>query len=203
MTPAFATNYAWSHARAAVIVATAQIFVRIVNLRGARVPLGGVGSVYTMESHRGRGLGSALMRLAGTTMAREGFEVSLLFAERLDFYTRFGWRPVTRQFSAIADTRTMRTAARFRLARFEEARDLREVAVLHRDYSGRFDSTAIRDTNGWRGNLHYAGSPCEYFVVCRRNTSDEIVAYARAMLFHGFPKWSTATRRTRRTRYSC
>jgi GNAT superfamily N-acetyltransferase len=169
------------------IVATAQIFERIVNLRGARVPLGGVGSVYTTESPRGRGLGSALMRLAVTTMEREGFEVSLLFAERLDFYSRFGWRPVTRQFSALADTQTMRATAGFRLARFEEARDLEQIAALHRGYSGRFDGAAMRDAAGWRGNLRYAGNPGEYFVVCRCDTSDEIVAYARAMLFHGFP----------------
>ena len=172
------------------IVATAQIFARIVNLRGARVPLGGIGSVYTLESHRSRGLGSALMRLAVTTMEREGFEISLLFAERLDFYARFGWRPVTRQFSALADTQTMRVAAGFRLARFEEARDLEQVAALHRDYSGRSDGAAMRDAAGWRGNLRYAGNPGEYFVVCRRDTrdaSDGLVAYARAMLFHGFP----------------
>lgn len=169
------------------IVATAQIFERIVNLRGARVPLGGVGSVYTMESYRSRGLGSALMRLAVTTMEREGFEVSMLFAERLDFYTRFGWRPVTRQFSALADTQTMRAVAGFRLARFEEARDFQEVAALHREYSGRFNGTAMRDAAGWRGNLQYAGNPGEYFVVCHRDTADGLAAYARAMPFHGFP----------------
>jgi GNAT superfamily N-acetyltransferase len=169
------------------IVATAQIFERIVNLRGARVPHGGVGSVYTMESHRNRGIGSELMRLAVTTMEREGFEISLLFAERLDFYARFGWRPVTRRFSALADTRTMRAAAGFRLARFAEVRDLNEVAALHRDYSSRFDGTAIRDGDGWRGNLRYAGNPGEYFVVCRRDRSDEIVAYARAIRLHGYP----------------
>jgi predicted N-acetyltransferase YhbS len=169
------------------IIATAQIFARVVNLCGAGVPVGGVGSVYTMEGHRSRGVGSALMGLAVTTMERVEFEVSLLFAERLDFYARFGWRPVTRQFSALADTATMRTAAAFRLARMEEARDLREVAALHRDYSGRFDGTALRDADAWRGNLRYAGNSAEYFVVCRRDTSEEIVAYARAMLFHGFP----------------
>jgi predicted N-acetyltransferase YhbS len=169
------------------IVATAQIFARMVNLRDARVPLGGVGSVYTMESHRSRGFGSALMRLAVTTMEREGFEASLLFAERLDFYARFGWRLVTRQFSALADTATMRTVAGFRLARMDEARDIREVAALHRKYSGRFDGTAVRDAQAWHGNIRYAGNPGEYFIVCRRDTSDEIVAYARAMLFHGFP----------------
>lgn len=169
------------------IVATAQIFERIVNLRGARVPMGGIGSVYTMEGHRSRGLGSALMRLAVATLEREGFEISLLFAERLDFYARFGWRSVTRQFSALADTRTMRTAAGFRLARFDQERDLQEVAALHRGYSGRFDGAVVRDLAGWRGNLRYAGNPGEYFVVCRRETSDEIAAYARAMMFYGFP----------------
>lgn len=169
------------------IVATAQIFERIVNLRGARVRLGGVGSVYTMEHYRDRGIGSALIRLAVTTMGREGFEVSLLFAERLDFYARFGWRPVTRQFSALADTHTMRTAAGLRIARFEQARDLPEVAALHRSYSGRFDGTVLRDLEGWRGNLRYAGNPAELFIVCRRASADEIVAYARAMMFHGFP----------------
>ena len=171
------------------IVATAQIFARIVNFRGARVPMGGVGSVYTVESHRSRGLGSALMRLAVTTMEREGFEISLLFAERLDFYARFGWRPVTRQFSALADTQTMRTSAGFRLTRFEEARDLQEVAALHRGYSGRFDAAVVRDAAGWRGNLRYAGNPGEYFVVCRdaRHAAGALVAYARAMMFHGFP----------------
>jgi predicted N-acetyltransferase YhbS len=169
------------------IVATAQIFERSVNLRGARVPLGGVGSVYTMEHYRGRGLGSALMRLAVTTMEREGFEASLLFAERLDFYARFGWRPVTRQFSALADTQTMRTDAGFRLARFEQARDLQQAAALHRSYSARFDGTVVRDLDGWRGNLRYAGNPGEYFIVCRRATADGLAAYARAMMFHGFP----------------
>jgi predicted N-acetyltransferase YhbS len=169
------------------IVATAQIFDRTVNLRGTSVRMGGIGSVYTMEGHRGRGLGSALMRLAATTLEREGFELSLLFAERLDFYARFGWRPMTRQFSALADTQTMRTAAGFRLARFELERDLQEIAALHRGYSGRFDGSVVRDLPGWRGNLRYAGNPGEYFVVCRRETSNEIAAYARAMIFHGFP----------------
>ena len=168
------------------IVATAQIFQRTVNLRSARVPLGGIGSVFTLESYRSRGLGSALMRYALTTMEREGFEVSLLFAERLDFYARFGWRPVTRQFSALADTPAMRTGAEFRLARFDKARDHKEVTALHRVYSGRFDACALRDEAGWRGNLRYAGNPGEYFVVCR-GLGGALAAYARAIIFHGFP----------------
>ena len=170
------------------VVATAQIFERLINLRGEPVRLAGVGSVYTLESCRSRGLGSALMRLAVTTMEREGFEISLLFAERLDFYARFGWRPVTRQFSALADSASMRVSGEWRLTYFDPARDLEQIAALHRSYSGRFDGTAIRDGAAWRGNLAYAGNPAEYFVTCRREgAADTIVAYARAILFHGFP----------------
>ena len=169
------------------IVATAQIFDRIVNLCGARVPLGGVGSVYTSEHYRGRGIGSGLMQLAVTTMEREGFEISLLFAERLDFYARFGWRPVTRRFSALTNSQSIHTPGGFQLARFEQTRDLEEVAAIHRSYSGRLNGTVLRDLVEWRGNLRYAGNPGEYFVVCRRTGVDGLVAYARAMLFYGFP----------------
>lgn len=169
------------------IVATVQIFDRAVNLRGAQVPMGGIGSVYTRESHRGRGLASALMRLAVATMEREGFAVSLLFAERADFYARFGWRPVTRQFTAIANAHAIRADGGFEIARFDPARDLDEVAALHRAYSGRFEMTAVRGLAGWRGNLHYAGNPGEYFVLARRPAGGALAAYARAMMFHGFP----------------
>lgn len=169
------------------IAAIVQIFERAINLRGARVPMGGIGSVYTGESNRGRGLASALMGLAAATMEREGFELSLLFAERLDFYARFGWRPVTRQFTAIADAHAIRVGDGFTPARFEETRDLGSVAALHRTYSGRFDAVALRDPAGWRGNLRYAGNPGEYFVVCRRPETGALAAYARAIMFHGFP----------------
>ena len=163
------------------IVATAQIFDRRVNLRGAAVAMGGIGSVYTMESYRGRGLGSALMQLGGHDHGTRGFEVSLLFAERLDFYARFGWRagdaPVQRARRHPDDAHICGVSARG----FEQARDLGEVAALHRDYSGRFDGTVMRDLDEWRGNLRYAGNPGEYFIVCRRDEAGELTAYARAM----------------------
>jgi predicted acetyltransferase len=126
------------------VVATAQIFDRAVNLAGARVPMGGIGSVYTMECRRGQGLASALLKLGLQKMGLQGFEVSLLFAERLDFYARFGWRPLTRQFTAIADAQKIRAPTDFGLAQFSEPRDLEEVAALYRAYSGQFNATAVR-----------------------------------------------------------
>jgi GNAT superfamily N-acetyltransferase len=167
------------------IVATVQIFDRRVGLAGHNVAMGGIGSVYTDEQARGRGIASELMRLAVATMKRESFEVSLLFAERTDFYERFGWQSVTRQFTALAGADAIAPLADWRLGSFDPARDLDAVARIHREYSGRFETAAIRDDPCWRGNLRYAGNPHEHFVVAR--AGEEVLAYARAMRFHGFP----------------
>src|SRR5208282_3568844 len=173
------------------LVSTVQIFDRAINLDGQSVPMGGIGSVFTLEEYRHKGVASALMRLAVETMMREGFEVSLLFAERLTFYNQFGWREIERNFSILAGAASLNAPNRFVIDSFEIARDLAEVAAIHSDYSGRFNVTAVRDDAAWRANLKFAGNQPlhpgegseEYFVVCR--DGGRIAAYARATRFYG------------------
>ena len=173
------------------LVSTVQIFDRAINLDGHAVPMGGIGSVFTLETYRHKGVASALMRLAVDTMVREGFEVSLLFAERLTFYNMFGWREVGRKFSILAGAASLDGPDRFVVDSFEIERDLSDVAAIHRKYSGRFNVTAVRDDSAWRANLKFAGNQPlhpgegseEYFVVCR--DSERIAAYARVTRFHG------------------
>ena len=179
------------------LVSTVQIFDRAINLDGHSVPLGGIGSVFTLEEYRHKGVASALMRLAVDTMVREGFEVSLLFAERLTFYSQFGWREVERKFSILAGGAGLKPGNsdgwdRFEIDVFDETRDLQEVAEIHRAYSGRFNVTAIRDESAWRANLRFAGNQPmrpgegseEYFTICRESRG-RIAAYARVTRFHG------------------
>ena len=179
------------------LVSTVQIFDRAINLDGHSVPMGGIGSVFTLEEYRHKGVASALMRLAVDTMVREGFEVSLLFAERLTFYNQFGWREVDRKFSILAGGGGLKPANsdgwdRFEIDVFDETRDLPEVAEIHRAYSGRFNVAAVRDRPAWRANLRFAGNQPmrpgegseEYFTICRER-GGRIVAYARVTRFHG------------------
>jgi predicted N-acetyltransferase YhbS len=173
------------------LVSTVQIFDRTVNLDGQSVPMGGIGSVFTLADYRHKGVASELMRLAVDTMAREGFEVSLLFAERLTFYNQFGWREIERKFSILAAAASINAPDRFVIDSFEAERDLAEIAEVHRGYSGRFNVTAIRDDATWRANLKFAGNQPlhpgegseEYFVACRDGA--RIAAYARVTRFHG------------------
>src|ERR1700691_5454956 len=173
------------------LVSTVQIFDRAINLDGQSVPMGGIGSVFTLEEYRHKGVASALMRLSVETLIREGFEVSLLFAERLTFYNQFGWREVDRKFSILGAAAGLDVRDGFVVDSFETQRDLAEVAAIHRGYSGRFNVTAVRDDAAWRANLKFAGNQPlhpdegseEYFVVCR--DGGRIAAYARVTRFPG------------------
>jgi len=173
------------------LVATVQIFDRAVNLDGHRTPMGGIGSVFSREDYRHRGVASALMRLAVETMVRENFEVSLLFAERLTFYNQFGWREVPRKFSVLINAAALRTPAEYAIDVFTPSRDLAAIAAIHRDYTGGFNVTAVRDSHDWQGNLAFAGNQpehpgegsSEYFILARNAAG--IGAYARVTRFHG------------------
>jgi len=189
--PTFRDEYCLVALDAGRIVATVQIFDRAINFEGHRVPMGGIGSVFTLEEYRHKGVASGLMRLAVDTMTRASFEVSLLFAERLTFYKQFGWREVSRKFTVITMASALRVPTDVEIETFDRERDLAEVEELHRSYTGRFNVTAVRDDASWRGNLTFAGNQPqhpgdgsdEYFVLCRRG--DEIAAYARVAQFHG------------------
>jgi predicted N-acetyltransferase YhbS len=174
------------------IVSTVQIFDRRLNFGGEAAPMGGIGSVFTREDYRHRRVASELMRLAVTTMERERFELSLLFAERLTFYNQFGWREVARKFSVLVQAAQIAAPLDIEIDTFEATRDLDGVAKIHRAYSGRFNATAVRDIDDWRANLIFAGNQPlhpgdgseEYFVVARRSGAAPI-AYARITRFHG------------------
>src|ERR1039457_6084192 len=53
------------------LVSTVQIFDRAINLGGQSVPMGGIGSVFTLEEYRHQGVASALMRLAVENRSEE------------------------------------------------------------------------------------------------------------------------------------
>ena len=173
------------------LVSTVQIFDRAVNLDGHRTPMAGIGSVFTREDYRHKGVASALMRVAIDTMAREGFEVSLLFAERLSFYNQFGWREIVRKISILANAASLRTSTDFEIDVFNYQRDIADVVAIHHGYTGRLNVAAIRDENDWRANLIFAGNQpqhpgegsAEYIVLAR--SQGRIFAYARVTRFHG------------------
>lgn len=163
------------------VVSTLQVFRKRVRMLGAIVEVAAVGNVFTADEYRDRGLASQLLEQANAAMAAADFDLSLLFATRIPFYSRFGWQSHPRQLTFI-EAAAGQAGGPYELRPFQPA-DLNEVSAVYDAYTSRRDGTTVRDAPYWRGQLCYAGNPQEDFLVA--STSGRIVGYARGTTLYG------------------
>lgn len=168
------------------LVSCVQIFPREIRVAGARVPTGGIGSVFTARSARRRGIAEAVFERAMQAMRERGLPLGLLFGDE-KIYARQGWRPwgvplglLQREPEAAAPPEPPGLEVRT----FDEARDLEAVRALHARYGELLSGCVVRDAALWEGSLRNAGNPDEEFLVAR--AGGELVAYLRATLLYGF-----------------
>jgi GNAT superfamily N-acetyltransferase len=164
------------------IVSTLQVFRKAVQLDTAVVSVAGVGNVFTTEAYRTRGLASHLLTRAVDAMEAHGFDLSLLFATRLAFYGRHGWRSHVRHLLFI-EPAAVSAAGPYRIDRFTPT-DLPAVMQVYDRYTAGRVGPTRRDATYWQGQLRYAGNPQETFLVAR--AGDAIVAYARGTTLYDY-----------------
>jgi len=156
-----------------------QIFPRSILLRGQAVRCGGIGSVFTHPDARRQGLAEDLLKAAVVAMTQRGFEVSLLFAARIAWYTKLGWRSLERPAWYLSSPRAGRVDRRQVAIRpFDAPRDMSSVCSIRSEYCAELDGPALRDAEAWSASLLLAGNPDEDFLVAQKG--DEVVAYARS-----------------------
>jgi GNAT superfamily N-acetyltransferase len=183
--PTFADENVWVASASGNLVSCVQIFPRQLRISGQPVPTGGIGSVFTLPEYRRSGIAGALLERAVAVMAGSGLELSLLFAARIPWYTRLGWRSWPVERSVLRASGPARSQSGAEVLGFEPDRDLSLVKEICDDYSGSLDGTVIRDERLWIASLANAGNPHEDFRVARRG--GELLAYARATVLEGFP----------------
>jgi GNAT superfamily N-acetyltransferase len=85
---------AWA-AEDATIVGSVRLYYRTIRAGGAEVRCAGVGEVATRSTHRGRGVASSLLTLAGGAMRERGLGLSVLHTSSAPgLYQKHGWTAV-------------------------------------------------------------------------------------------------------------
>ena len=74
--PTYADENFWVAEQDGRLVACVQIFPRLLRARGASIPVGGIGSVFTREKARGSGVASQLLEASVAAMRARGPHVS-------------------------------------------------------------------------------------------------------------------------------
>ncbi len=164
------------------IVSTLQVFRKQVRINGALIDVGGVGNVFTTAAYRERGIASQLLTRAIAAMDEHGFDLSLLFAVRIAFYSHHGWQSHVRHLLFIEPTEVS-AAGPYAIAPLTVA-DLGPVMALYDTYNAAFNGPTVRDVHYWQGQLRCAGNPHEDFLVAR--SGERVVAYARGTCLYDF-----------------
>ncbi len=86
------------------LASTVCIGPKIMNFAGYTLTLGGVGGVATDPAYRGRKYANMLMVDAIKTMEKEGYDLSLLYPFKQEYYAQFGYSTVRTPFKVLKTT---------------------------------------------------------------------------------------------------
>jgi len=180
--PTFRDDLCFVAIEAGEIISTLQVFRKQVRIGHAVAQVAGIGNVYTADAYRERGIASELLTHAVAAMHEHQFDLSLLFAVRLPFYGRHGWRSHVRHLVYIEQAAPSADGP-YTIASIAPA-DLEALMALYATYNGKVSGSTVRDRAYWQGQMRYAGNPHEDFLIAR--AGDAIVAYARGTTLYDF-----------------
>lgn len=187
--PSYADDNIWVAVHGDELLACAQIFPRRIRVLGHPVPCGGLGTLFTAPEHRGKRLASLLLESVTESMIERGMEISLLQAQRQDFFGARGWHKWTNERSIIRrsggpiQSDASGEATHIEVVPFDRDRDLAAVKVIHSAYSASRSGTVVRDDSQWEASLCLGGNPIEDFLVARQDGAT--VAYGRCTVIGG------------------
>jgi predicted acetyltransferase len=159
------------------VVAQAFLFPLRASFGGRQVRVGGVASVAVAPEARGRGVATALMDQVHAVSDRRGDAVTMLYAFRQGFYSRFGYGTTSSRKRLTIDARSIpsswRTLAktRVRVARGNDRSALRNV---HSRMATRSSGLISRPPAFWE---IFLAKPTRLIMVCERASSRAISGY--------------------------
>ncbi len=127
------------------IVGYVQIYDRTVRTTQGNLRVGGIGNVCVSRKHRGKGIGSKLLQTATDLMKEKGFNASLLFASKREFYEKNGWRVWESYWCSFEVPEA---------GEWSEG-DFRDVMLLSEKFNEGWPMTVVRDEYVWEFQMKY------------------------------------------------
>lgn len=134
------------------MAASLNILSREILIDGIAVPVGGVADVNCAEEHRRTGIATALLEDSINHIKKNGFLLSLLFADKHDFYGRLGWRIVPRPRYILDSSRPpFLVPARYHVENAELSAGIELLKKMSEWSSPEYCGAVLRTEEYWRG----------------------------------------------------
>ncbi|MBB17427.1 hypothetical protein CMK22_19350 [Candidatus Poribacteria bacterium] len=133
------------------VVATLRIWERRMRIGSSIVTMGGIGGVCTHPDYRGLGYATELMKNAVEYMQNANYDIGVLFSIIPGkFYSNLGWAPLILEgFQIVPHHVGTFEDTNWRVEKFDEARDLNQVATLYDEYNLCHSGTIVRPRSYW------------------------------------------------------
>ena len=133
------------------VVATLRIWERRMRIGSSIVTMGGIGGVCTHPDYRGLDYATELMKNAVEYMQNANYDIGVLFSIIPGkFYSNLGWAPLILEgFQIVPHHVGTFEDTNWRVEKFDEARDLNQVATLYDEYNLCLSGTIVRPRSYW------------------------------------------------------
>lgn len=133
-----------------VVIGSLAAYPFKLSHRGKSEGCVGVGAVHTIESHRGRGVASSLLRYMLKEVQRQGFESSLLHSDvGAKIYENLGYHTVAEHFH-IVDVNAKCEAKAYDCVAFVPKEELEFLDSSYHAYAEQFETYINRDHKHWQ-----------------------------------------------------
>jgi predicted N-acetyltransferase YhbS len=135
------------------VASSAKLYELDAVIDGQPIRLAGIGAVFTMPSHRGRGAGRGVVERVLELAATRGADAALLFSEiGPDYYARLGFAPIPATDLSLRVIEDSRRGAPATMVRVGNERDYADLVAMDATRSDPFRFHLWRD----RDLVHYA-----------------------------------------------
>ncbi len=140
-----------------IIASTVRLFYRKIYFHEKEITVGGIGEVSTKPKYRGMNLASKLLCMAIDTMKEKKLSISILFASLHNFYGKFGYKVLPREF-CLVDRDTFQKYYESETTQTGEVKEINLsdnnveiIDEIYKLYSANFNGPVVRNREYWLG----------------------------------------------------